>query len=114
MSKNKYMDKAGVYDLLESKYLDDLTERIEASVSSLEGRLMGGETEASEAYQILLSELPDGFLVNGIEFMEMFIETCEQDDRMGGWLTGNASKNLAKLLCENAKKGDPFYGEIVS
>ncbi len=75
MGKNKWLEKAGVYELIEEKGCDKLTEEIERAVGSLAGIWSGGEEQSSRAFSKILKNVKNGT-------QECVEEVCDYISRM--------------------------------
>lgn len=77
MSKNKYMEKIGLYRLIEERGLGKLKDEIEESVSSLHHWSDGGELQASEAYSMIIRDAPPKALERGVKALSELISSSK-------------------------------------
>ncbi|MBI5355101.1 MAG: hypothetical protein HZB68_01455 [Candidatus Aenigmarchaeota archaeon] len=71
--KNKYIEKTGLYGLIEEKGLGKLKDGIEESVLMLHHWRDGGELEASEAYAAIIRDAPPKAVEGGIKVLSELI-----------------------------------------
>lgn len=75
MKRNKYMEEAGLYALIEEKNIGKLKDEIEESVSSLHHwNGDGGELQASEAYSTIIRDAPPKAVGGGIKMLSAFLQ----------------------------------------
>lgn len=99
MARNKYLDKYGVYRMLESLEMEDLTKDIEDHVDHTRRRridMHGGEAEAADAYHMVLEGLPKGTARMAVDMVSYEIDVDRKYHGRND--TGTHAREMAECI----------------
>lgn len=88
MGKNKWLERARVYDALEEKGYGHLTKKIEDGISRLKAWINSGEDYGADAYRAIVQNASPENMEKAIDLLNEYIETCTKNGPSLKWHVG--------------------------